>query len=376
MISVQLMAGDMSVSAEGTVTHVEGTRLYAFGHRFLDGGPTALPFARAEVLALMPNVSTSFKISASREWMGLITQDRSVGIAGALGKRARMIPLSITVDGAPSIGPKRIHSYRTRTVEDRVLTPLLVQMAVFSAIDATERTIGSSSLEIRGSIEFEGGLPPVRLDNVYSGDFGVPISASLSTALPLSYLMQSGFDQIRVKGIRVDITTRDRRKQWQLDQVAVSAVQARPGDRIEVVASFNGENGAEATRRATYEVPVGAPPGALFFTISDAPSSNLTEYQQWIGSSPRTPAQVVDFLNGLRPNNRAYLRVWRQDPSYQVQGQDLPDLPASAAMLFAREQAATGTAQLGRGSTIAEIPMDGGDAVISGSKTIQVDIRE
>jgi hypothetical protein len=121
---------------------------------------------------------------------------------------------------------------------------------------------------------------------------------------------------------------------------------------------------------------VGAPPGALFFTISDAPSSNLTEYQQWIGSSPRTPAQVVDFLNGLRPNNRAYLRVWRQDPSYQVQGQDLPDLPASAAMLFAREQAATGTAQLGRGSTIAEIPLDGGDAVISGSKTIQVDIRE
>jgi hypothetical protein len=45
-------------------------------------------------------------------------------------------------------------------------------------------------------------------------------------------------------------------------------------------------------------------------------------------------------------------------------------------MLFAREQAATGTAQLGRGSTIAEIPLDGGDAVISGSKTIQVDIRE
>ena len=47
MISVQLMAGDLSVGADGTVTHIDGNRIYAFGHRFLDIGSTALPFARA-----------------------------------------------------------------------------------------------------------------------------------------------------------------------------------------------------------------------------------------------------------------------------------------------------------------------------------------
>src|SRR5205809_4494397 len=35
MISVQLMAGDLSVGADGTVTHIDGSRIYAFGHRFL-----------------------------------------------------------------------------------------------------------------------------------------------------------------------------------------------------------------------------------------------------------------------------------------------------------------------------------------------------
>src|SRR5207344_643530 len=44
MISVQLMAGDLSVGADGTVTHIDGNRVYAFGHRFLDVGATALPF--------------------------------------------------------------------------------------------------------------------------------------------------------------------------------------------------------------------------------------------------------------------------------------------------------------------------------------------
>ncbi len=367
MISVQLMSGDMSVSAEGTVTAVDGDRIYAFGHRFLEAGSTALPFARAEVLALLPNVSASFKISASREWMGAITQDRSVGIAGSLGRRVRTIPLTIAVGS---------HQYRMRMVDDRVLSPLLLQMAVFSALDATERTMGQASLSVAGLVEFEGGLPPVRLDNQYSGDFNLPLQASLNTALPLSYTMQAGFDQLRVKGIRVEIGASDRRKQWQIDQVASSDREVHPGDTVEIVTVLNGENGAELARKAQYQVPVGAVPGPLYFTVSDASSSNLGDYQQWIGSSPRTPEQVVDFLNGLRPNNKAYVRVWRQDPSYQANGQDLPGLPASAALIFARQQTASGGAALGRGSKIAEIALDAGDGVVTGSKTIQVDIRE
>jgi hypothetical protein len=72
MISVQLMTGDLSISAEGTVTFVDGKRVYAFGHRFLESGSTELPFARADVIALLPAVNTSFKISTPREWVGTI----------------------------------------------------------------------------------------------------------------------------------------------------------------------------------------------------------------------------------------------------------------------------------------------------------------
>ena len=35
MITVQLVSGDLSVGADGTVTHVDGNKIYAFGHRFL-----------------------------------------------------------------------------------------------------------------------------------------------------------------------------------------------------------------------------------------------------------------------------------------------------------------------------------------------------
>src|SRR5207247_618745 len=67
MISVQLVTGDLSMGADGTVTHINGERLYAFGHRFLSVGSTDLPFARSEVLTLLPSLSSSFKISTARE---------------------------------------------------------------------------------------------------------------------------------------------------------------------------------------------------------------------------------------------------------------------------------------------------------------------
>src|ERR1700722_9978892 len=97
MISGGLMSGDMSVGADGTLTAIDGNKVYAFGHRFLAVGPTDLPFTRSEVIALLANVNTSFKISSGRELMGVISQDRDTAIAGSLGTRAGLIPLDIEV---------------------------------------------------------------------------------------------------------------------------------------------------------------------------------------------------------------------------------------------------------------------------------------
>ena len=65
MISVELMLGDMSVGADGTLTAIDGSRVYAFGHRFLAVGATDIPFTQSSVMALLANLNTSFKISVS-----------------------------------------------------------------------------------------------------------------------------------------------------------------------------------------------------------------------------------------------------------------------------------------------------------------------
>ncbi len=66
--------------------------------------------------------------------MGSITSDRETAVSGLTGRQASLIPVQIRVGQ---------NTYRMQLVQDRVMTPLLMQMALFSAIDSTERSVGA-----------------------------------------------------------------------------------------------------------------------------------------------------------------------------------------------------------------------------------------
>ncbi|HSW49966.1 MAG TPA: SpoIVB peptidase S55 domain-containing protein, partial [Bryobacteraceae bacterium] len=231
MISVQLLTGDMSVSADGTVTHVDGARVYAFGHRLLSLGSTDIPFARSDVITLVPNLSSSFKISVPREWMGTIRADHSTGVSGEIGRKAAMIPFTIAVtshSGTEAAARRQV--YAMEMVNDGVLSPLLVQMALASTVDATERAVGNSTLAVRGEIRFEESATPIRLSSTFAGEAGLSQMASLAAATPLAYALQSGFDGLRrLRGIDIEVDTYPERRRAQIDQAWTSGREVRPG---------------------------------------------------------------------------------------------------------------------------------------------------
>ncbi len=372
MISVQLMAGDLSVGADGTVTLIDANRVYAFGHRFLDIGSTALPFARAEVLTLLANTNTSFKISTAKEWMGTIYQDRNTAVAGELGKRPAMVPVSVGLSRAG----KAVESYQMQMVNDALLSPLLLQMAVFSAIDATERTVGAGSIRVSGQIEFQNGAAPLRINNIYAADNGSPMMASLSAAIPVAFVMQGGFESLLLKNVSIHLEAFDQKKQLTIDGIATSRREVRAGEKLQLDVSLSGDNGAEAVRRVEYQVPIGAEPGMLYFTVADANTANIADFRQVLTATARTPGQLLATVNNLHPNTRAYVRVWRADPAFQLEGADLPDPPASVSLILAGSQSSSAGITQTRNSKIAEMEIDIGDMAVTGSKTVQVEVKE
>jgi hypothetical protein len=364
MISVQLMTGDMSVSADGTVTAIDGNRVYAFGHRFMATGPGEMPFARADVLALLPNVNSSFKISQAREWMGTITEDRDTAISGMTGRRAALTPIDIRVGG---------NSYHMNVIQDRVMTPLVAQMAVFSAIDSTQRSTGAATYSLRGHADFDAGQ--INLNNLYSGDVSVGTLASSGVSQALAYALSSGFDGLRLKGVTLDITPLETRKEVQIADVAAPR-QVRPGEDLDVSVVLTGLNGVETLKKVRYHVPSGAPPGPMYLTVQDAPSTNFAQLQSVSGATMHSAQQILGVLNGLHGNTSAFLRVWRADNSFTVEGRDLAAPPASVAMILARALPPGTNNANPRGATVAQIEIPAGDFYVSGSKTVQVEVKE
>ena len=366
MISVELMTGDMSAGADGTITAIDGQKVYAFGHRFMGVGPASLPFTRSEVMALLANVNTSFKISSARELMGVISQDRNTAISGTLGRRAEMIPLEISVarDG------KSVDAYHMHLVNDPSLSPFLLQMAVFSTIDATERAQGASSIRVSGSITFENRKEPVELRNMFAGDTGSATQAAMTTALPVAYLMQGGFDGLKVKGISLHLEAFESKKDVQIAQVFLSRKEAKAGDTVELMAELDGENGAGLSRTLKYQIPPGTAPGTLFFTVADGSQMSLLELRQIAGETAHSPDQLISMVNKLRPGDKAYVRVWRPQPAFQVAGEELPDPPPSLSLVLGSTQSVSQS----KNSKIAEFVIDAGEVMVTGSKTVQLEI--
>jgi hypothetical protein len=133
-----------------------------------------------------------------------------------------------------------------------------------------------------------------------------------------------------------------------------------------------GENGVEISKTVEYAVPQGAPPGTLFFTAADGMTTNYLELRPALTSSPRSAAELLETVNRLRPNTKAYIRVWRADPAFQVRGEDLPSPPASLALLLGAAPGGTQT----RNSKVAELEVAADGMAVSGSKTVQVEVKE
>jgi hypothetical protein len=150
----------------------------------------------------------------------------------------------------------------------------------------------------------------------------------------------------------------------------------RPGQSIDLYVSLVGENGREEMKQVRYDVPIGAEPGTLYFTVADATVTNLADFRHVVAATVRSPGQLVSTVNNLHPSNKAYVRVWRANPSFQLEGAELPDPPASVAMILGGRQSALGGVSQNRNAKVAQMEIDAGDMVVSGSKTVQVEIKE
>src|SRR6185436_10763101 len=195
-VGVQLVRGDVDMTATGTVTYVDGDELYAFGHPLYGLGDVNLPLTAARVETLLPSIEQSSKIAVPLNLAGAFRQDRASAIFGRLGATPSMVPVRLQMtDGS---GLRR--NYAFELVDDPLLSPLLLYVAMNGVLGTIERTLGSATVRLReGYVIKVDGANDIRLDKLFAGD-GATTDASGLSAFLLYLVMNNEWFTPRVSG--------------------------------------------------------------------------------------------------------------------------------------------------------------------------------
>jgi len=327
-VGVDLIGGDLSLGATGTVTEVDGDQVFAFGHPFYNLGPTEFPMTKAYVYALLPSLLSSSKISTTGEIIGTFQQDRSTAIAGTLGRKPRTIPVNLTLE--TERGLRRQFHYQV--VNDQMFTPLLTYVSILNTLSSYERDYGAVTYSVRGEA-FVSKHDPVKLEDIFAGD-QPSVGAATYIVAPIAFLLGNDFEKVDIDHVDLSIKTNDQPRTAKLERVWLDAVRTRAGDTVPLKMLIRTYRGEEVVRTVPVTIPANAS-GTLSVLVSDG--SYLSQWEQRELRQPLEPrglSQMIRALNNAHKNNTLYVRLLAADAGGVVSGERLSALPPSVLAIF------------------------------------------
>src|SRR6185369_14201356 len=364
-ITVQLVRGDYSLAAAGTVTMRDGDRIYAFGHPFLSLGASDMPMSESSVVTVIPNANNSFKLAVPGRMVGSISQDRASGIFGLLGHTPKMIPVKVNLHTSRD----RKETYSYEIASDSFLTPLLLNITVFNTITSSERALGDSTISVEGEIRVKG-QEPIKIDRRFSANNSALMAAG-SVATPVSTLLTSGFDDVQLDGITLDISSSETKYAGTLERITLDRTEVQRGEKVEVQAYVRTESGKQFVQRIPLQIPDDAGLGQLLVFVGDGGA--LQEGSAAKAFVPTDLSQLVRAINTTKKSDRLYVKLFRITAGAVIGTSELPNLPPSVVATLNSDRTSGGYTPTVL-SPVFEMELPPAEFVISGQQLIAIDV--
>lgn len=366
-LGVALLTGDFELGATGTVTHLDGDRVYAFGHPLYNLGPTQFPMTHATVQVVLPSLMASSKLASFGEVIGTVQQDRATAIAGRLGPAPSLIPVTVTLNS--DRGPSRTFNFGV--VRDFTFTPLLTYLSVANVLTSYERGAGPASFTIRGSasIRSEGDLS---FEDIFSGDQPAG-GAAAYVAGPLTALMKNSDENAHVDRITLTIDASEQQKSARIERVWLDTTRPRPGQNAVVNVAMRTTRGQEIVRQVPIQIPANLT-GPLQLTVADAARTTADDRRDSRGADLQRVSQLMRTFNRARRNNRLYVRLTSNDAGAVVNGEPMAGLPPSVLAVIEADRH-SGTVGTLRSMTRGEWEL-ALDFAVSGSRQLTLSLDQ
>jgi len=367
-IGVAFVTGDLELGATGTVTHIDGDRVYAFGHPMYNLGPTEFPMTRAYVYTVLPSLFSSMKLSTTGEVIGTFLQDRATTIAGRLGSGPQLIPMTLTIESER--GTKRTFKYSL--VNDQLFTPLMTYATILNTASSYERQFGTATFGVRGTAKVKKH-EPITFNNLYSGE-QASMGAAAYIVAPITYLVGNDFEKVQLESIDLTLNIAEEPKTATLERVWLDDPRPRAGRTVPLKMVLRTYRGDDVVRTLPIQIPSNVG-GTLSLQVTDGARLAQAEQRETRTSNQqRSVDQMIRLLNKNRRNNTLYVKLLGSDAGAVVNGELLSSLPPSVLGVLEGDRNG-GSFNPVHSATMAEWEMPT-EHLVNGSRTITITVSQ
>jgi len=334
MAAINLVQGDMIMSAAGTITQVTGKRVLLFGHQLFNLGELDLPLWSATVAACVPSYQASFKLAAPVAPIGALRLDRSTGVAGLLGAEAHMVPMRIGLN----LSGKRFLNFKFELMDQPIITPNLAATVLAQTISSYVRGEGLQSLSLQGNIKL-AGHPALEIENMVA-DLNANRMASYLGSV-LQFLTLNPFERPVIEGISLTVKAEER-----LDLTAIAGVRTlkarvKRGEALPVLVTLQNIQGVRETTTFNLFVPPSAKLGKATLLVGDGLSLISADPDER-SVEMNNLNDMVHILNGAMKNNHVYGLLVQAMPGAGLRGSRIEGVPPTISSLLDSDGEGTG----------------------------------
>ncbi len=334
-VSIPLITGDMDWTGVGTVTEVIGDRVLAFGHSMFAEGPVDIPMGTAYVHTVVSSAYASFKLGSTLKITGALTHDEYTGVSGQVGKKAEMIPVTVTC-----LWPTGEQKFEYNILRHRFFAPFLAAEVVFQSVYANRDIPERHTIAYAVNIEY-AKFGRYSASNFSSDNDVYDVLSDLTR--PLAGMTRTPLGEpVFPKSIDVTVTIQPVQKTASVLSVKLDRNVYKPGQEVTGLVTLKPFRAEEVTKSVSLALPDDLPDGQYTLTVCDA--SDLTSIRQREMPHRFTPKNLEQLFaaikNVVEPRtDKLYVHLPLPSGGLAVKKNELENLPASMAELLSRETA-------------------------------------
>lgn len=248
VVAAALAVGDITMAAGGTVSHVDGHHLLAFGHPLMTLGATEVPMAEAEIVTILPSSLNSVKVSNTGRVIGTFSQDRLSGIYGEIGRMPHLVPVEISL-------PARLNrrNLNFSVIQHEMLLPAIAATGLTQAVLGSNEAGLTRGFRLRAIVDY-AGRAPVEFTQLYPGPQGFAQGVGEVTANLQQWLFNP-YERTFPERIRFAVEETEDTPVGYVELFQVSRTTAAAGETLVATLNWRGFQSDKSSEQIEIPVP-------------------------------------------------------------------------------------------------------------------------